>query len=773
MPCIPASVGAWRTRDNLKKHNIIKDVEDTFQRIQPSSQSKSKSDSSESEANQAITNQEFLHLLKCLGLESHYPRKMGTEDFHIICKKSLHDTQPSKDNELQFYFLQKLLTVDYRVRYLTCEDESNPGLAPVPKPTEQEHEPLDSFDDFSTDLEEEAPESATRDSRVHPMDLQMAIFHCADDFMRQYISTKLAFCQFALPLLIPNPCTSKIEFPLWSLSQIKKSWKEAEKSGKQARTNSYKTKLIYQAETPIMFFIRIGSSSSSSNCLLMKGVVEISWYCPRGSDDDSFDCCVAFCNLHGDARDHEEQLQFLQEISAVNMALVAKSDQSDKKGMKILRDLRQSQRPSVCLFTEKENVNAELMGGLKKTIGDLVAGSNTLFNLDTCLDKARKHGFLVDEDIDACVTAKEKAKALVKLLKEEKLFEIKSHLLPLQGKLQIELEKSAIRRQQLKQAFPLNQLMKSVLGFLQSQPADTKKYFLHWMKILMDDLSSNRLDELEKEYHLLWSQILPQLLKNLDALSEEINNLSIGLEHILGEVGQIYEALESMNKKDEYFAKLPEIAADLMVSGYPVELMDGDASYVPLRGVSAIFDRLINKLGDKRVFVLSVLGIQSTGKSTLLNAMFGLQFNVSAGKCTRGAFMQLIKVDEKLQLYLDFSYMLVVDTEGLRAIEMANKQSLNHDNELATFVIGIGNMTLINIFGENPVFSPSLPQGSRALEQLVPFRGYARDQSTLGWAGSAPAGGAFPSSQQGRGSVRGLSLEQRAGPCPSSPAASS
>ncbi|XP_027761621.1 interferon-induced very large GTPase 1-like [Empidonax traillii] len=33
---------------------------------------------------------------------------------------------------------------------------------------------------------------------------------------------------------------------------------------------------------------------------------------------------------------------------------------------------------------------------------------------------------------------------------------------------------------------------------------------------------------------------------------------------------------------------------------------------------------------------------------------------------------------------------------------MARKQSLNHDNELATFVIGISNMTLINIFGENP-----------------------------------------------------------------------
>ncbi|XP_074438313.1 interferon-induced very large GTPase 1-like [Larus michahellis] len=766
------------TCDDVKKHNIIKDIKDTFQRTEPSSQSKSKPDGSKSKANQAIANQEFLHLLQRLGLESHYPKKMGTEDFHIIYKTSLHDSQPSKDNELPFYFLQKLLTVDYRVRYLTCKDESNPGPTPV-------QEPSDSFDDFFTDLEEEAPESAAGGRRVHPMDLQMAIFHCADDFMRQYISTKLAFCQFALPLLVPNPCTSQIEFPIWSLSQIKKSWKGAEKSGKQAIISSYKNKLIYQAETPIVSFIRIGSSPSSSksqilnallskqkhdtffhrhckgstkDCLLMQGVVEISWYCPRGSDDDSFDCCVAFCNLHGDARDHEEQLQFLQEISAVNVAFVSESDQSDKKGMKILRDLWQSQRPLVCLFTEKENVaagrssqnirigiknrnEAELMDELTKTIRDLLEKSNMLLSLEACLDRARKHGFVVDEDTDACVMAKQKAEALVKLLKKEKLFEIKSQLLPLQGKLwymwckkdkeltrlqekrnksiehhrsQIELEKSAIRKKQLNKAFPLNELMKSVLSFLQSQPADTKKYFLQWMKVFMDDLSSDRLDELRRQYHQLWSQILsikkssektnlkPMLMSKLDALSNEINDSSIGLEHILREVGQIYEALESMKSKDKCFVKLPEIAADLMVSGYPIELMDGDASYVPLRWVGAIFDKLIEKLGDKRVFVLSVLGIQSTGKSTLLNAMFGLQFNVSAGRCTRGAFMQLIKVDEKLQQDLDFDYMLVVDTEGLRAIELANKQSLNHDNELATFVIGIGNLTLINIFGENP-----------------------------------------------------------------------
>ncbi|XP_058690279.1 interferon-induced very large GTPase 1-like [Poecile atricapillus] len=765
-------------RDEEKMQNIIRDLEDTFPTSEHPSHSQTTSDSSQSKGNEAIANQEFLQLLKRLGLESQYPRRMGMGDFHTICRTCLQDSQPSQDTELPGYFLQKLLTVDYhKVRYLTCWDESIRGLAPVPVTTKQEDELSNCFDNFLDDLYEVAPECVSRDSHVHPMDLQMAIFHCADDFLRQTLATKLAFCQLALPLLVPNPCTSRIEFPLYALSRIQRSWKEVEKSGEQAQTKSYNNKLIFQTQTPIVSFIRIGSSGSSSksqllnallskrkhdtffhrHCrgstrerLLMEGVVEIAWYCPCGSPDDTFECCVAFCNLHGNARDHKAQLQFLQEISAVNVALVSDSEHMDSRGKKLLQDLWQSQRPLVCLLTEKEKVapgrsstkikigirnrnEAELVVQLSKTIGNLLAVSNTHFSLDACADKARQHGFIVDADQPGCVAAKAKAKELVELLKKEKLSEIKSQLLPLQGKLwyqwckkdkeltrlqekgnksiehhrsQIENEKKALRRKQLEQAFPLNPLMKSFLGFLKGQPADTKEYFLQWMKVFMDELSCGCLEKLRRDYHELWTEILTgkkkQLLNQLNSISDEINNSSIGLEHLLREVGQIYEALQLMNSKDELYAKLPEIAAELMVLGYPMELMDGDASYLPLRWVGAIFDSLMERLGDKRVFVLSVLGIQSTGKSTLLNAMFGLQFSVSAGRCTRGAFMQLIPVGEELQQDLGFDFVLVVDTEGLRAIEMANKQSQNHDNELATFVIGVGNMTVINVFGENP-----------------------------------------------------------------------
>ncbi len=36
--------------------------------------------------------------------------------------------------------------------------------------------------------------------------------------------TKLSQCQYALPLLVPDPFTQQIEFPLWTFRQIHKSW---------------------------------------------------------------------------------------------------------------------------------------------------------------------------------------------------------------------------------------------------------------------------------------------------------------------------------------------------------------------------------------------------------------------------------------------------------------------------------------------------------------------------------------------------------------------
>ncbi|CAM4540461.1 unnamed protein product [Caretta caretta] len=777
---------------NLHKQDIKEELRNVCQRAKQITLPKPQPQAppNDGKMSEGFKTQDFLNLIKRLGLENYYPRKMGMADFHVIDKTSLHDSQPSTESELPFHFLQKLLMLDYRVRYLVCKDdcktkqERTSALNTSSEVNESSEATSDIYEDFLND-DEGTNESVTpRQTHVHPMDVQMAIFNCADDFMRQYLSTKLAFCQFALPLLVPNPCTSQIEFPLWSLTQVKKSWQHVEKSGEETSIKNYKNKLIYQADTPVVSFTRIGNSphsskskilnallskhkhdiffhrdcrGSSKDCLLMNGVVEISWYCPGGKDDDRFDSCIAFTNLHGDAREHEQQVRFLQEIASINVVLFTTSDEN-KIGKQIVSDFLKSPKPFVCLFTEKENIaagksnlnikigmrnrnEAELIDELSTTIKDLLAGSNLICSLETCVEIAHQHGFLIDEDKEECKQAKLMAQTVMALFKENNLLGMKEKLLPLQGELwhkwckkdkeltrvhdkrkrsieqhrsQIESEKRAIRHDQIRRASSLNDLMRSVLEILQSHSETTKKYFLQWLKVFMDDLSSDRLAELRQKYHVLWSQLLEVtdpgengdsenvLKSNLETVSAEITASTIGLEHILREVAQIYEALGTLPQEDQHFLELPQIAADLMASGYPIELMDGDASYVPLKWVRAVFDKLTEKLGDKKVFVLSVLGIQSTGKSTLLNAMFGLQFSVSAGRCTRGAFMQLIKVDENLQQSLHIDYILVVDTEGLRAMELTSKSTLNHDNELATFVIGLGNMTLINIFGENP-----------------------------------------------------------------------
>ncbi|KAM7086612.1 interferon-induced very large GTPase 1-like isoform 1-T2 [Molossus nigricans] len=734
---------------------------------------------------EVIENTAFLELLRRLGLEHSYPKRMSRANFHLIYKTSVYNTQPTSEKDLPFYFLQKLQVLDYGLRYLVFRDDENIKNQVYPSASNQESEAFDPYEDLFEDIDTPANPAATNPRpHVHPMDIQMAILHCADDFARQYIFSKLSICQFALPLLIPNPCNSQIEFSLWSLRQIRRSWQEARKSPENNKIN-YKNKQMCHVSTPIVSFIRVGNGFSASksqimncvlskrkhdvffhrhcrgsttDCLLMGGVVEICWFCPGGEEEDRFDNCLTFTNLHGDAKEHEKQLTFLQEVSSLIVVLMSTSD-DNKENRKIVRDLSQSSRPLIYLLDNKENVmannstqkvtigirnrnEAELTEELARTIKRLLELSDSALSLEDCALIARKQGFCIDEDQTVCREAKEKAEVLMALLKERNISEVKEHFLPLQGHLwhlwckkdrelyhlrekgnrsieqhksETEIEKHRIRYEQLKRAFPLNDLMKSLLEILQSQSeTQSALYFLQWLSVFLDNLTAGHLEKLNEKINSVWSLIQVEkqkapkssLLKDwqrkIEAISIDINACTLGIEQFLREVGQIYEALEEVSsKRDLLYLSLPQVAADLMIAGVPIELMDGDTSYVPLKWVAALFDKISEKLGNKRLFVLSILGLQSSGKSTLLNTLFGLQFTVSVGRCTRGAYMQLLKVEETFTEELGVDYVLVVDTEGLRAPELSNK-SKNHDNELATFVIGLGNLTLINIFGENP-----------------------------------------------------------------------
>ncbi|XP_073714334.1 interferon-induced very large GTPase 1-like isoform X2 [Misgurnus anguillicaudatus] len=715
--------------------------------------------------------EEIENLFHRLHLGNGHDCKLRAADVLQLSAHSLQSHESCTEEELVQTFTQKLLMMNYRARNIKIIETS--------KEHERQQDDNDSCEDKSNvDIFEKmflSTESLSNKCAIYPMDVQMAVFHCADSFLKQLMVTKLSQCQYALPLLVPDPFTKQIQFPLWTFRQINKTLKMKNTNNEIIR----KIQPIYKAETPMVSFFRFDTLSSSKSQLinslinekhntffhrnspgssktklLMDGVVEIAWYCPSGKDTDTFTDCVAFCNLHGDAEDNAKQLDVMTEMASVNVVLLPKLDRNVKGASKI-QDLYR--KPLICLFAEDESTVRKIKTGiytiglknrnqadvseeLVQAIKDCLSKSTSVFKLENVSKLIDR----VDEDENQnCRKGKSAAKKLMRLLEGENLTKIKESLLPCQGtmwhnwcqkKKELHggnvISEDVIRKQADLQRIREEQHARGISQFVNlfiremiSKPPDEKVFFLKWLPILLDEYTSGELSDLRYKYDKKWSEVLKRKDINnkagqltsttvnneeteLDTIAKDLQAATFGLEHILREIGQIYESCSAVKKEKEGmecgFSTLPSLAAEMMASGFPLELMDGDAAHVPLTWVTAVLDELINKLGDQRVFVLSVLGIQSSGKSTMLNAMFGLQFAVSAGRCTRGAFMQLVKVSDEMKGELEFDYILVVDTEGLRAPELSGMSTRHHDNVMATFVVGLGNLTLINILGENP-----------------------------------------------------------------------
>ena len=74
--------------------------------------------------------------------------------------------------------------------------------------------------------------------------------------------------------------------------------------------------------------------------------------------------------------------------------------------------------------------------------------------------------------------------------------------------------------------------------------------------------------------------------------------------------------------------------------------------------------------------------------------MYNLDFAVTAARTTKGVNMRILQSNNKSETFI------LLDTEGLRALEQKNidiRKQRQNDNRLATFVLGIADICLINI----------------------------------------------------------------------------
>ncbi|XP_078258048.1 interferon-induced very large GTPase 1-like [Rhinoraja longicauda] len=519
---------------------------------------------------------------------------------------------------------------------------------------------------------------------------------------------------------------------------------------------------LSQTQLQQNIFLHSGMECGNVPRGISDGMAEISWYLPSGkSNTDIFPDAAAFINLRGDAETYQGHTRFLAKVSAalfifidvigekerefltslaqspaklflIVNAYISEKHITPEQVKKLFKDLKL--QPQQCIV--RTNVNeAKLVEKLRSQIEQVILmrdRDQSFLRLEHMGDIARESGIQVDEHQPEIQRAKDLTKILSSLDSADitgyKKRVLPFHGEPWQGLSKVEKEKSRmklrgdrttetynheldqekkrIREAQLRQS--LSEEMQMFIDHLTGPGGDDRAISLQWLKLMLDSKSREIMAGLRRDYKEL-SKDSMQKVKELKDMDQKMTDSSLGLEHFMRELGQVYElSVTQHNIKQQtqihpHVLQLPGVAAELLLDGFPLELIDGDVSNVPVSWITAVLEAVAEKVGRaSRVFVLTVIGVQSTGKSTLLNTMFCLRFAVSSGRCTRGAYMQLMKVTGNLAEELGCDFILVIDTEGLRAPELATlTDSYEHDNELATFVVGLSNITLVNIGMEN------------------------------------------------------------------------
>ena len=705
----------------------------------------------------------FLYFLEKLGHAKQFPQKLTLQDALLIRQIEPDHCRGTFDAHKLFYLmLEKIMMSNYECRKVFLFKEHS----------------ADGDDDDDYEI------------AVHPMDSLCALIHCADDFLRQDLYSKLMSCQLAVPLLLPDPVSDTIVFPLWAMYSIIKQWKCRVQISETEFTFEACDGRVVDCQAPLISFIRFNHPLNCSKSKILNsvisdfkhdfffnhecegssvprqfvdGLVEACWYFPSGEKSDIFSNAITFANLRGNASKHIQQLNFLITHSDMLFVFLNEEDITFEKtrtfsektfhgkvifilhSEKEKQDLKELVPNCEVLMLKKEP--AAIVRSIRLKVTKRMSDSRLHYcQLSQTLTSCNELHIKVDADSPSCKQSQILANHIMKTLNGIQAAEMKEIMVPLQGpnlwhkwaklnkkqnrmkwedsgflgvesfNTEMRTGKETVRKDQLEKAKNLSGVMKMFLNVLLHEPIEVKRYFLQWLKIYFDDLSRKNLPDLQRECqitrdYLCSKKITEHQVKELRSLLREqaknLINASFGPEHLFRELAQLYEStffMESANN-EEIFSRikmLPKVAAELLMLGHPLEIIDGDVAHIPQVWVTAVLEELKKVTNNSRIFTLSVLGIQSTGKSTLLNTSFGVQFAVSAGRCTRGAYFQLLKLDDNLSTETKCDYVLVIDTEGLRAPELSDQDTQQHDNELATLVIGLASVTIINIFGEVP-----------------------------------------------------------------------
>ncbi|XP_035985125.1 up-regulator of cell proliferation-like [Fundulus heteroclitus] len=703
-------------------------------------------------------------ILEDLGLEQYYKEKLSLSKILQINEKTITDDPGMCKSNVPMYFLKKLMMVNVTartVKYVACDSEDSNIETKCDDASDSAECSFEDLFDSPNDAEVfNALDIITAlflcsDGFVQQeLALKMSMCQFSVPLLLPNCDTK----QSTLMLWAMRDIVKKYRPPYLSAS---KGFKEERivlsdlpmisfvRLGECSLSKSeILNKLLSNPHQYHDTFVHHNMKCGDRPRKISDGLTEMTWYLPCGNKNmDIFSEPVAIANLRGDIAAHETQFSFLCQTSAAvfvffdqlesecklltnenhkaKIFLVGnqKSKSFNPDVLKKIANKLNLTKNNIIIKTKQTN-DADFVKQLRTTVSSVLTNPGMKMSIEQMADIAYDLGISIDEDSPECQAGKKNADAITEGI--EDTFKFKERQFPLQGQIWKELsflEKEEFRLRKVGsediETYKSNLRMKKkelcrkqnshamsdfMSRFISAISSRERGYFLKWMRMNLDSLSRIKLSGLRELYKEKCKD--SENKKEIKEIDQQLSNSSLGVEHFFREMGQIYEASLYLPETDlsrQQMQHLPKLCAQLLLDGFPLELVDGDASNIPLRWVSDVLSQLNDLVSPQnKILVVTVLGVQGTGKSTLLNTMFGVQFAVSSGRCTRGAFMLLIKVSEDFKKVLNCDFVVIIDTEGLKSPELAQlDNSHEHDNELATLVVGLSDVTIITIAMEN------------------------------------------------------------------------
>lgn len=561
-------------------------------------------------------------------------------------------------------------------------------------------------------------------------DILFALYTCCDPILLPEVIRKVSLSGNAVPLLLPDCDTDEVTLLLWGLRKTTLPRFDSETSVIQDISVTNFSIMTISA-------IRFGKVSISKTAVLNKlltlsygceeresflsysydphqsvwsqGTVECDWFIPeKMSERNESHVPYALLNLRGDGKRHNKQVQLCTKISNIVIIFANSAAENELKPITENVDhvvlincssnatsIQPTTKLSIVQYTNLDPLQVvckPILEIIKEKGGGCIA-------VEGIAQLCKDLDIRVDEQSSDHKMAKSHAfETIETFTSEEESFK------EIQGSpgtpLKIHTAKTfTIEQQKLYFAWLQMLLHNRNATALASAPEQltlvTQKR--HDMRTQINSYRSPSSTEDKKN-----SDIEKQIAVQTEAMEPNIGKYERLTLHRL--IRKLADPEKSKQKlADTPTDSLPQIFANALLNGVPLQIVEVDNYQSSIEWLGAVLDSL-NKICDTRntVRVISVLSGTSTRKSSLLNSLFGTDFQVGVGKCSEGVVMQLVPVHNSVKQFLGCDFLVVADAQGLDVAEGSYLYLFDQNNQIVTTCCCISDIVIVNTNSTTP-----------------------------------------------------------------------